>query len=83
MANKWVTVQIRGLTDDTMGRGLYKKFSLICLFFFPHEVFSALVQINDTRFPSTPYVDISGNVDAMWCLFLSVCTVAYKGIALP
>ncbi len=41
MASKWVTVQTRGLTDDTMCGGLYKKFSLICLLlFFSHEVFS-------------------------------------------
>lgn len=39
--HKWVTVQTRGLTDDTMGGDLYKKFSLICLpLFFSHEVFS-------------------------------------------
>lgn len=38
MANKWVTVQTRGLTDDTMGDGLYKKVSLICLPFLFYKV---------------------------------------------
>lgn len=54
MANKWVTVQTRGLTDDTMGGALYKKVSLICLPFVILQV-----QTTDPRFPSAPCVDIS------------------------
>lgn len=58
MANKWVTVQTRGLTDDTMGVGLYKKVSLICLPFLFYKV-CIRVKNTDPRFPCASCVDIS------------------------